>query len=185
MITNNDQDSFLNEILKEEEWAKSVISCLKNFDNNNEDLRITWSAYRGNHGAEVIPSLSGLFPLFKQSSNDPAMILHAMKLVVKSTAFLNQGQVPVITGDQPVYALMKKLQRTLPQTVGNMVVMLGGFHLEKQALISLGDLLEGSGWSTAIAEAGIATTGTADALLKAAHVTKSRYSHQVTYIAMT
>lgn len=63
--------------------------------------------------------------------------------------------------------------------------MTGGFHLEKQAFICLGDLLEGSGWSTAIAEAGIATTGTADALLKAAHVTKSRYSHEVTYTAMT
>ena len=157
-----------------------MISCLKNLDYTEENLKITWSAYHGAHSTEVIPSLSGLFPLFKQSSNDPAMILHAMMLVIKGTTFLNQGQVPVITGDQPVYSLMKKLQWALPQTVGNMVVMLGGFHLEKQALICLGDLLECSGWSTAIAEAGIATTGTADALLKAAHVTKSRYSHQVT-----
>lgn len=89
--------------------GKTVISCLKNLDNNNEHLSITWSAYHGAHSTEVIPSLSGLFQLFKQSSNDPAMILHAMKLVIKSTTLLNQGQVPVITGDQPVHALMKKL----------------------------------------------------------------------------
>ena len=65
-----------------------------------------------------------------------------------------------------------------------MIIMLGGFHTEKQELKALGDLLQGSGWTDVIVEAGIATPGTADALLKSIHVTKSRYSHLITYVAL-
>ncbi len=57
--------------------------------------------------------------------------------------------------------MMKKLQWSHPDTVGNMVVMMGSFHTEKHSLKSLGDLLDGSGWTTAIVEAGIAKSGTA------------------------
>lgn len=44
----------------------------------------------------------------------------------------------------------------------------------------LGDLLEDSGWTSALVQANIASTGTADSLIKASHVTKTRHAHQVT-----
>ena len=44
----------------------------------------------------------------------------------------------------------------------------------------LGDLLEGSGWTAALVQADIASTGAADSLLKASHVTCTRRAHQVT-----
>lgn len=116
----------------------------------------------------------GSIPLFKESFTDPAMILHAVCLVMKSVEYLNPSQKPVITGDLSIYAIMKKLQWSHPGLVGNMVVMLGGFHIEKHLLKCLGDLLERSGWSTATAEAGITSQGTADALLKATHFIRSR-----------
>lgn len=133
-----------------------VISKL---EQEEEDTLITWSGYHVSSCSEVVPCLSGLYPLFKESSTDPAMILHAMCLVMKSVAYLNPSQKPVIT-DQPIYAIMKKLQWSHPNLVGNMVVMLGGFHIEKHLLKCLGDILERSGWSTAIVEA--------------THVTRSR-----------
>lgn len=160
-----------NERCEEENWARMVISKL---EQEEEDTLITWSGYHASSCSEVVPCLSGLYPLFKESSTDPAMILHAMCLVMKSVAYLNPSQKPVITGDQPIYAIMKKMQWSHPNLVGNMVVMLGGFHIEKHLLKCLGDILERSGWSTAIVEAGIARQGTADALLKATHVTRSR-----------
>ena len=43
----------------------------------------------------------------------------------------------------------------------------------------LGDILLGSGWTTAISEAGVASIGTADSFLKASHVTKTRHAHQI------
>ena len=44
----------------------------------------------------------------------------------------------------------------------------------------LGDWLEGSGWTSALVQANIASTGTADSFIKASHVTKTRHAHQAT-----
>ena len=47
------------------------------------------------------------------------------------------------------------------------------FHL-------LGDWLEDSGWTNALVQADIASSGTADSFIRASHVTKTRHAHQVT-----
>ena len=47
------------------------------------------------------------------------------------------------------------------------------------ALRTLGDLLESSGWTGALVQAGVATSDTADSFLKAAHVACTRQAHQV------
>ena len=38
---------------------------------------------------------------------------------------------------------------------------------------AIGDFLEGSGWTVALSDAGIASSGTADSFLKAAHLTRT------------
>ena len=48
----------------------------------------------------------------------------------------------------------------------------------------LGDLLEGSGWTAALVQADIVSTGAAAFLLKASHVTRTRNVHQVTACAV-
>lgn len=58
--------------------------------------------------------------------------------------------------------------------------MFGGLHIEMAILKVLGDLLDESGWTGALTQAGIAGAGTADSFLKAAHVTRTRRAHQVT-----
>ena len=47
-------------------------------------------------------------------------------------------------------------------------------------LSMLGKWLDGSGWSGALVEAGITTSGKAEALISASHVKCTRYAHQVT-----
>ena len=44
----------------------------------------------------------------------------------------------------------------------------------------LSNLLQGSGWTAAPVQADIASTGAADSILKASHVTRTRRAHQVT-----
>ena len=39
---------------------------------------------------------------------------------------------------------------------------------------------EGSGWTEALVQAGFASSGKADSLLKASHVTRTRRAHQIT-----
>ena len=42
---------------------------------------------------------------------------------------------------------------------------------------TLGDILEGSGWTTALIEAEVASSGTADSFFKVLHLTRTRHAH--------
>ena len=53
-------------------------------------------------------------------------------------------------------------------------MMFGGLHMEMALWNTLGDLLESSGWITAIVEAEVASSGVADSFLRAAHLTRTR-----------
>ena len=55
------------------------------------------------------------------------------------------------------------------------VVILGGLHIETALWSVLGDLLDESGWTTALSEAEVASFGmVADSFLKATHLTRTR-----------
>ena len=64
------------------------------------------------------------------------------------------------------------------------VVMLGGLHTEMALWKTLGDVLEGSGWTTALTEAEVASSGTADSFLKVSHLARTRHAHQVTVLTL-
>lgn len=62
--------------------------------------------------------------------------------------------------------------------------MFGGLHIEMSLWNAIGDFLEDSGWTVALNDAGIASSGTADSFLKAAHLTRTRHAHQVSMLAL-
>jgi len=62
--------------------------------------------------------------------------------------------------DQPLFALAKWLQSLGEQ---RFVVMLGGLHIEMALWGTIGDFL---GWTTALCEAGVATSRVAHSFLK-------------------
>ena len=69
-----------------------------------------------------------------------------------------------------------------PDTMGEekLVVMLGGLHIELVALKAIGSLRLGSGWTDAVAQAGITKNGWAESLVTSAQITRTRYAHKVT-----
>ena len=76
--------------------------------------------------------------------------------------------------DQPLYAIGKHNTVELARVVRR-VVMVG--HIEMAGLKMLRDLLEGSGWCEALAQANVAVDGSA-------HVGKSRRAYQVAAAAL-
>eukprot|EP00733_Pompholyxophrys_punicea_P000353 Pompholyxophrys_punicea_v1_NODE_93_length_3578_cov_92.823162.p5 type:complete len:103 gc:universal NODE_93_length_3578_cov_92.823162:2228-1920(-) len=62
--------------------------------------------------------------------------------------------------------------------------MFGGLHIEMSLFSALGDVLDGSGWITALVAANIATEGVAQSFLSASHLTRTRHAHQVTLITL-
>ena len=123
-----------------------------------------------------------MLPLFKEQAHSPAMIRHSMIVVRDAVQFLNPGQIPVVTFDQPLYAIAKQVQWNWPDLFGEdqFVVMLGGLHIEMASFKALGNWLDGSGWTYVLDQAEVAKSGTADSSLKASHITRTRHAHQVT-----
>ena len=52
--------------------------------------------------------------------------------------------------------------------------MFGGLHIEMAAFSSIGSLLKGSGWTSVLTNAGVASSGTAESFLTASSVTRTR-----------
>ena len=114
---------------------------------------ISWAAYNAvkfGQVAAITPSMK--FPLFREPAHSPMMIYHGMNVIIAVSNFLNPGQTPIMTVDQPLFTLAKKIQWKFPDTHGEnkFVVMLGAMHTEKMVLEMLGDWLEGSGLTTAL-----------------------------------
>ncbi len=100
------------------------------------------------------------------------MVKYGMTVQKQAIEFLNPGQIPVTTFDQPLFALAKIVQWKWPETHGEEVhvVMLGGLHTEMALWNTVGDLLEGSGWTAALTEADVTTAGVAQSCLKVSHL---------------
>ena len=62
--------------------------------------------------------------------------------------------------------------------------MLGGLHTEMALWKTLGDVLEGSGWTTALTETEVASSSIVDSFLNVAHLAQTYHAHQVTIIAL-
>ena len=153
----------------------------------SSESTISWPAYHATYSTdkcvkEKQSAASCLLPLFYDVAHTEAMICHSMKVVKKAVSFLNGDQTPVIAMDQPLFTIAKRIQWSLPELYGEQkfVIMFGGLHIEMALFRVLGELLSGSGWTSAICDAEIASSGTADSLLKASHVVKTRHTPQVT-----
>ena len=79
-------------------------------DDPDVDSAVSWSAYHARlqpedavSGSDV--ALASLLPLFSEEAKSVAMIRHSMDVVKKSVEILNPGQIPIITVDQPLFAV--------------------------------------------------------------------------------
>ena len=63
--------------------------------------------------------------------------------------------MPIVTCDQPLYAIAKKIQWNWPSTYGEKkrVVVFGGLHIELATLKAIGNWFEGSGFTNALVHA--------------------------------
>lgn len=161
-------------IKKEDQWISHALPAT----GQEEPGPLTWSTYHASSmsSEDVIPAICTMLPVFYEKAATPAMVKHGMTIVQQATAFLNPGQVPVTFFDQQLYAIAKYAQWAWPDTHGEdkHVVMMGGLHMEMALWSTLGDLLEGSGWTTALVDGEVASSGVASGMLNASHLTRTR-----------
>ena len=66
----------------------------------------------------MLSALLPFFQFFLESAHTVAMIKHSFCVVKSAVEHLNPGQIPVITFDQPLYALAKQIQWKWPDDYG-------------------------------------------------------------------
>ena len=156
--------------------------------NGERGENISWAAFHASRQPSEVRAIcpTVLLPMFQESAHTVAMIRHSIDVVKTAVNHVNPGQAPVVTFDQPLFALAKQIQWKWPEKYGEdkVVVMFGGLHIEMAALKTLGDWLDGSGWAQALVRAEITTPGTAESFLRASHVTRTRKAHQITAAAL-
>ena len=81
------------------------------------------------------------------------------EMLKHTTEYLNPGQTPVLTVDQILYVLAKKIQWEIGGDLAEdrFVVMLAPFHTEDKAVKVVGQWLEESGWLSTLVQSGVAT----------------------------
>ena len=171
----------------EKEWLDHVLGILpKNVEEHGTP--IAWSAYHASctSAPSHTAAITQLMPLFYEKAASAAMVKHGMTVQQQAIKFLNSDQIPVTVFDEPLFAIAKLVQWKYPTTHGEdkHVVLMGGLHIEMAVWNTIGDYLEGSGWTTALTQADISSSGISDSFLKATHLTKTRYAHQVTAVAL-
>ena len=174
-------------IEEEFKWLEDVKETISGDEEGlPQNKTISWSVYHSNQSGKeetnAESAISSLLPLFPDQAKSAAMICHSLNIIKACVDHLNTGQIPVVAMDQPLYAVAKEIQWNFPGRFGErqFVIMFGGLHIEMVFLKAIGGWLEGSGWTTALAEANVATAGTSDSFLKAASVTRTRRAHQIT-----
>lgn len=70
----------------------------------------------------------------------------------------------------------------LVRNIWRTTAMFGGLHIKMALWSTIGDFLKFR-WTTALCEAEVASSGTADSFLRASHLTRTRHSYQI--IALT
>ena len=117
---------------------------------DSDPLNLSWSAYHVSSATEKKqhPELSALLPVWRDDSKSPAMIKHSLDVVKDAVAHLNTGQTPVVTFDQALFALAKKIPWHDPDTYGQLVTLMGPLHTEMAFMNTVRDLLKDSGQTT-------------------------------------
>ena len=108
-----------------------------------------------------------------------------MEIIKQLAQHLDQSQNQIIiTGDQPAYALGKKVQWMFPDQFRDVLWMMGPLHIEIAFLDAISNWLDGSGWTNIFERAKITTTGQIESYLSGSKVKRTRYAHQVSLISL-
>ena len=172
----------------EERWVTHAQSIFEK-DNFSQGDTVSWAAFCASNQSlmDRLPCITSMLPIFRNKASTSPMIYHAMSVIQRATEKLNPGQTPVITLDQPLYAIAKGIQwdQNTEFNEDNYLVFLGPLHSEMLLLKLLGDWLRDSGWIAILIDAEVTTPGRAEAMLKGSHVTRTRYTHQVTALSLS
>ena len=127
------------------------------------------------------PGINIISPLLRNKVHTLNMQAHCMLLNINSAKVLNEGQTPVDTCDQPLFALPMEAKYRNP-VLFNDYVSTGELHIEQSFIEIYADLINGSGFLEIMNHLNFTTIGLSGLTAKAdlSSIKRARYSMQVT-----
>lgn len=122
-----------------------------------------WTAYTSNNFFETITPLASKHtkitfgPFYPEPPTTPDVVQTSMEYFCKVSRHLNQTST-VITCDQAIYDIVKAINDKLPEIFGNVVLILGGFHIAQNFLRTIGFFLKNSGFQELLLRSEICNT---------------------------
>ena len=186
-LENEDRDADDQDIEKELKKMDHWLEELSKLETSNDlDVKTSFSAYFDERSISSMPkTTSTLLPLLNESINSTAMVRQCIEIIQGIIKLLNPSQKVVITADQPVYVLGKRVQWMYPEKYHNAIWLMGPLHIEMSYMSAIGSWLRESGWIEAFEKSNLTTPGRIESFLNGSNVKRCRYAHQVSLAALT
>ena len=105
-------------VVQQQAWLNNITQYMQGGVILGKDDNVSWEAFQASlQNAPMFEHtnvICALDPLFRDKAATPSLMLHAMKMVRDGITHLNSWHRPVITIDQPLFAICKQLQWTYP-----------------------------------------------------------------------
>ena len=164
-------------------WMNKVRDVIKNDCDVDKFSNVSWAAFFASNEQQVKKEIvrSQILPVFIEEAATPAMVRHCLSVILKAHEYTNPGEVPWVTADQPLFALLKTIQWRFPDTHGEhkLFGVMGALHIEKASWTCVGQVEDGSGTPSLMADANVTTIGVAESCLNCSHISRSRYLNTV------
>ena len=103
--------NFALEAQKEMQWIEKGQNIMMKTSLDEND-HISFAGYfsekEQTHVAES--AITCMLPLYEDKAASAPMVTQGLKVIMQATEKLNEGQIPVITADQPIFAIIKNIQ---------------------------------------------------------------------------
>lgn len=130
-----------------------------------------------------LPSTVGHLPIINAVAHDYDTIWTVMQNCQHMTKSLNQ-RYTVLTFDEQLYCKARMLKWHRPNECQNIVVMLGGFHIQMTFAKVIGKYMENSGLHDVWVESGVFGENTADNIMKGKLWNRVIRAHKLTFEAL-
>ena len=89
---------------------QKVRDVIRNDCDIDKISNVSWAAFFASNEEQVKKEIvkSQILPVFIDEAATPSMVKHCLTVILKAHAYTNPGEVPWVTADQPLFALLKR-----------------------------------------------------------------------------
>ena len=148
---------------------------------SSESSAPTWHSYNARKAqGSVTPTTIAYLPMLDAPATEYATIVNTLEILQTNTNHLGQRNT-VVFFDQAMYSKAMELVLANKDKFEDIVLMMGGFHINMNFLAAVGKMIAELGWEELFTLSGIFTKNVSDNLLNAKPYSRCLAAHLALY----